>query len=988
MSSPFDDPDRHPPDPDDVDDVDDFLRELARVEDMAPPSRQPLAGQTLGRFRILSELGRGGMGIVYLAHDENLRRAVALKLLPPSLTRQDERYRRFLREARAAASVTHPNLATIYDVGEVEGNVFIAMERVEGRTLRKALAGARPTIEHTVDIATQILAGLTKAHQAGIVHRDLKPDNIMVTDEGVVKLLDFGLAKQRDRVPAEQASSPAANDLSAEGGTRADAGVEPGDPNEAARGGAPGLDDPPLETAQRDTAADQLIGTPGYMSPEQVRGGAIDPRSDIFSFGVIVYEMLAGNRPFVGQSPADLQSAILRDTPTPLRERRDDVPEALERLVERCLEKDPARRYPSSGALSIALAQLDLATVSRFTPPSSAPQRPAAAARDATSSTSSASAHSAFSPRTAALRRLSTQGGAVAKVFGAVLIALFAGSQFRNGGCAGGGDEARNELRGEDPSFVESAVSKAQLSAAAPTPSRPTPVTDLPLPTSRNPEAIAAYAAAMQGIRDGNWGYVGSHLERAVALDPGLAIAQLRLAIVEQDTALMRPRSYFARALAARASLSERDQLLLNAYEPVLYRDPPDYAEHVARLRAATERFPNDAELFGMLAWSVREPNQMLAAARRAVELDPQYADGWQGVGASLFQLGRTEEALSALDRCVALSPATADCSGQRGFLHGSEGRCAEMDADFRRAVAVSTSGVWQQGRAAALFALGVPPEAIVEVFRNKWAELKEDERSVLELLDRSNLDIAVGKFKDAEAQTLAARKLVEADPEAQTHAMLAAQLVEIYKETNRLKDAARVADDYLKRKDVWIRSAESERQPMSMYWAMLRAKAMSPATFVQQRDAWIAAHRSDVAQRGILSSYAAGVETADEAREALDLFPRVTPPPVLWEKDFTFTMLGKLYVLSGKAGEAVPYLQKTVKSCYALLSPLVHTRATFYLGQALEESGDRAGACSAYGNVLARWGNAKPPSVTANKARQRSRDLRCRTAAPPRRDG
>ena len=151
MSIEVDDPDRGGGADDrrgaDADEVDDFLREVAHVEDVPPPTRQPVVGQTLGRFRILSELGRGGMGIVYLAHDENLRREVALKLLPPSLTRQEERYRRFLREARTAASVSHNNLATIYDVGEVEGNAFIAMERIEGVTLRKLLAQGALSIE-------------------------------------------------------------------------------------------------------------------------------------------------------------------------------------------------------------------------------------------------------------------------------------------------------------------------------------------------------------------------------------------------------------------------------------------------------------------------------------------------------------------------------------------------------------------------------------------------------------------------------------------------------------------------------------------------------------------------------------------------------------------------------------------------------------------------------------------------------------------------
>jgi predicted Ser/Thr protein kinase len=376
--------DQNPAD-EEPDDEDDFLREVARVEDVAPPTRQPMPGQMLGRFRILSELGRGGMGIVYLAHDENLRRAVALKLLPPSLTRQDERYRRFLREARAAASVTHPNLATIYDVGEVEGNIFIAMERVEGRTLRKLVASGRPSIEEVLHLAGQILAGLAKAHQAGIVHRDLKPDNIMITDDGVVKLLDFGLAKQHDGVSGDVASRR---------------GSVVREKHDSAH-----------------TAADQRLGTPGYMSPEQLRGGPIDPRSDLFAFGVIVYEMLAGKRPFSGQTPADLQSAVLRDTPQPLRAVRGDVPESLERLVELCLEKDPARRPASSGALSIALGQVGLASPGRVVTPSST-------LRDAAASTSA-------SGMIEAMRRVRDRAGGAAKVVAAMVIVLLAGLLFR-----------------------------------------------------------------------------------------------------------------------------------------------------------------------------------------------------------------------------------------------------------------------------------------------------------------------------------------------------------------------------------------------------------------------------------------------------------------------------------------------------------------------------------------------------------------------------
>jgi eukaryotic-like serine/threonine-protein kinase len=976
MTSRIDDPELVHDDP--GDDADDFLREVAHVDEIAPPARQPSPGQTLGRFRILSELGRGGMGIVYLAHDENLRRAVALKLLSPSLSRRDERTRRFLREARSAASVTHPNLATIYDVGEVEGNIFIAMERVEGRTLRKVLTGGRLSIEQAIDIATQILAGLAKAHLAGIIHRDLKPDNIMLTDDGVVKLLDFGLAKRHD---------------GSSGGS--DAGVaaaSAGPATSAASAGSPGVAsaEPAPESAPRDTGENQLLGTPGYMSPEQVRNGSLDPRSDIFAFGVVFYEMLAGERPFRGQSHADLASAILRDTPRRLGELRPELPRELERLVERCLEKDPARRYPSSGALAIALAQLDLVGAARFATPSGS-----TSSREAVTSTSGASTP-LTGPRSL-LRRLGERTRVVAKVLATGLVVLLAGLYFsRRGDSEVAADlaeaqrdvaEANRDIAKGNRQVTEAA---RQLATAAALAARavPTPVTELPLPQSKSPEALVAYKAALQGIRDGNWGYVESHLERAIKLDPGLAIAHLRMAMVQHDSPLMRPRALFAQALAGRASLSERDQALLHAYEPILYRDPPDQKEHIARLRAATERFPGDAELFGILGWVETDPEQKVAASRRAVELDPQYADGWQGVGAGLVKLGKTDEALAALDRCVALSPATADCSAQRGFLHAGEGRCTEMDEDFRRAVSISTNGMWQDGRAFALFARGSAPEAIVEVFRSKWAQLSEEEKKAAERLDRANLDIAMGNFQAAERETLAARAIVASDAEANTHSRLALQLMEIYSETNRPKEAGRVAENYLKLEDAWIRSHRSDEDSISMYWAMFRAKSMSRGAFLEKRGSWVQAHASEAMHMGALSSYACGVETAEEAREALALFPNIKPPMAVSEKDYALAMLGKLYTLSGRASEAVPMLERMVKSCYALMAPILHTRAAYHLGLALEASGDREAACGAYAKVLERWGNATPPSVTAAKARERSRSLRCSAAAAARRAG
>ncbi len=895
----------HDEDRDDIDDA--FLREVARVDAVPPPLSvplpQPFVGQQIARFRILGELGRGGMGIVYLAHDDQLQRAVALKILVASLTRHEERGRRFLREARAAASVSHPNLATIYDVGEDGGRVFIAMERIEGQTLRRILASRRLTVDEAVGLTAQILAGLAKAHQAGVVHRDLKPDNVMVTDDGVVKLLDFGLAKQH---PEAAGKTPHA-----------------------------GGDSVP----RHDTAEHQLVGTPSYMSPEQARGQTVDARSDIFAVGVIMYEMLSGRRPFSAENDADLLTAILRDAPEPLARVAAQVPESVQRVVERCLEKDPDRRYQSCAAIASDLA-LTETRAGRSRLSLSSPLRGMEAP---------AGLMSGPAPR--------AWRGWLGVALGLAALAVVAAFVLR------------------------SRAHRAPVSATGP---RPTAVTDLPLPSSHSPEALAEYVAAIQGFRDGNWGYVHEHLDRAATLDPSLAAAHLRLAIVRRTRSPNEARASFARALLGRASLSERDQVLLGVYEPIMNRDPPNPAEWQARLRAATERYPGDAELFCLLSYALeQDPEEALRAARRSVELDPQYADGWQSVGESLADLGRTDEALVALDRCLTLSPATADCRGERGAVRSAQGRCAEMEDDFRHAVASSKSGVWHDGRAAALFALGRPPEAVLEVFRNKWAQLLHaDGRAVTEPRDRARLDIALGRFRNAETEVAQVNRLITSDSDFMLHAEQASRLVNIYTETNRLREASAVADDYLKRNEVWIGSGEFDGVPMTMLWAMLRGGRISKDTFASRRDQWIANQRSargSMKGAAPMAFYAHGLQTQDEAREALRLFSQVTPPAVISVRDPSMdTAFGRLYLLAGRPRDALPYLRRVVNDCSTLDTPIEHIRASWLLGQALETTGDTEGACAAYAQVLRRWGDASPPSLTASKARDRTRALRC----------
>ncbi len=296
-------------------------------------------GKTLSHYRLLEEIGRGGMGVVYKALDTTLDREVALKVLPLEATSDPDRLERFRREAKAVAALNHPGIVTIYSVEEAEGIHFLTMELVSGRTLHEVIPEGGLPLERIFQVAIPLAEALSAAHERGIVHRDLKPSNVVVTEEGRLKVLDFGLAKLL---------SPK------EGFTEASL--------------------PPTRTLA--TAEGKILGTVPYMSPEQVAGKAVDHRSDIFSLGIILYEMAIGKRPFSGESSAELASSILRDQPTSVSDIRSDLPGHLGWVIRRCLEKDPRRRYQSALDISNELGDLKSGLSSEspaFRGPGSAP---------------------------------------------------------------------------------------------------------------------------------------------------------------------------------------------------------------------------------------------------------------------------------------------------------------------------------------------------------------------------------------------------------------------------------------------------------------------------------------------------------------------------------------------------------------------------------------------------------------------------------------
>jgi len=254
-----------------------------------------MIGKTISHYKILEKLGEGGMGVVYKAQDTKLDRIVALKFLPERLVCDEEAKSRFVNEAKAASALNHPNITTIYEIDEVEDQCFISMECVKGRSIKEVIGERKLSEEEILKIATQIAEGLNAAHKKDIIHRDIKSDNIMLTEDGQVKIMDFGLAK--------------------------------------------------LKGVSKLTKAGTTLGTMQYMSPEQVQGQEVDQRSDIFSFGVVLYEMITGQLPFKGEYEAAVVYSIINETPEPITEHRTDIPEGLQRIVDKVLEKQRDLRY-------------------------------------------------------------------------------------------------------------------------------------------------------------------------------------------------------------------------------------------------------------------------------------------------------------------------------------------------------------------------------------------------------------------------------------------------------------------------------------------------------------------------------------------------------------------------------------------------------------------------------------------------------------------
>jgi serine/threonine-protein kinase len=916
-----------------------------------------MIGRHLGRYVVEGVLGEGGMGLVYRALDTVLGRRVALKVLLVDAAEIDaergERDPRLVREAQAAAALNHPNAVAIYDVGEADGVAFIALELVEGRTLRRYIGGREPALAQRVRWLVDVAAALAAAHHEGLVHRDIKPENVMIRVDGQVKVLDFGIARR----------------------------FQP--PRAAPSGSRP-------EVPATSTAAGTVVGTPQYMAPEQMFDEPLDGRADQFAWGVVAYELLTGRLPWSGTSWV----AIMKQLATPhdpIRAVNPGVPAIVAEVVERALAR---RREDRFDAMAEIVARLEpFADTARAAMGSAhalvsedAPtvEAPAALAPSAASTTLSArpldaasvppaSRESAEPPgigdqvtRSADVAPARRRRGLSLALPLLVLLAAIGGVVHR----------ARKPAIAEDSARAIAAPIATALTA-------------LPLPAGV-PEAVAAYRSGLVALRRGE---DLDDFERAVELDPSIGAAWLQLVVDASETSIddvARERYHRAEKLAP--TMTERDQALLAAIAPVVIEQPSNWAESSRRFRAAVERFPGDAQLWYELGWTTTNAAGLeasLPATCRAIELDPAYGSAFEAYAQSLAYLGRTDEAHRSLDQCTVASPESLSCRRTLHFLLVQEGKCVEDEALARQMIAASSSSaLGYSALAGALASRGRATATVREALKQRWAATSPASRERVILHDTIAVSVLAGDFKGAEASARELAERVEPSRRESEHGRAARWLAEILVETGRLPEAGRVAARYLDRRDAWEPEPRAEDFAMAadatptLLRIARNGGALSPTSFTERRAEWVRAWESkasvDMKNYTWMHGFAATVTTADDAREALAALPKYLPIPPFRPMTLVDTAVGTTFLLGDRGDDALTWLEGATRSCHALDFPFEHTRAHYALGLAREAKRDAKGACAAYQVVVDRWGKTRPPSVTADRASARMKGLAC----------
>jgi serine/threonine-protein kinase len=505
-------------------------------------------------------------------------------------------------------------------------------------------------------------------------------------------------------------------------------------------------------------------------------------------------------------------------------------------------------------------------------------------------------------------------------------------------------------------------------------------------PASRSADALAAYDQGLQAFRGATFEAARQAFTRATSLDPTLGSAHLRVALLSSLVANETDaRQAFRRAIEFRASLPTRDRVLVDAFEPYLQREPSDVKASERRLAAAVDKHPEDAELrlyLGTVQFDAGDVKDAATTFEAAIALDPEFAEAWSYVGATQAFLGELDRALGSFDRCLAISLGATDCLWYRVLIHDYEGECAKVEADARTWIAKSPDdGYAYHTLARGLFALGRDEGAVRAALEQSWARTDASARDRARLGDELRLALIAGDFAGALALVAPYEKALAAEPSAAPHARIAAIVVSLNEETGHANEAARVAASYLDRKEAWVAPTRIDDIAIStdftpeMLAAEVAGGKLTPAVLATRRAEWLRAWeaKTSPAYRSLLwvYGYATTARTIDDAKTALEALPRYEPLPAFTAASIAPDVaIGRVFLLGGRLDDATASLSRASHSCLTLDEPIDHVRASLLLGRAREKSGDRAGACAAYGDVTLRWGAAKPRSISGDEAK------------------
>ena len=962
-----------------------------------------MIGKTISHYKILEKLGEGGMGVVYKAQDTKLDRIVALKFLPKHLLRDEEAKTRFVHEAKAASALDHQNIATIYEIDEAEGECFISMAYIEGKSIKELIKEKELSIEEILKIGIQIAEGLNTAHMKDIIHRDIKSDNIMLTDEGVVKIMDFGLAK--------------------------------------------------LKGVTKLTKTGATLGTIQYMSPGQAQGMEVDQRSDIFSFGVVLYEMITGQLPFKGEHEAAIIYSIVNETPEPLARYKANISEGLQRIVDKALQKDLSIRYQGAAEVIADLKGLQKETTTAvatkpkkklppFIIPASivfvlvllflilkpfefevVPEKRAIAEenslaimyfenmvdREDTERLGEIVTNLLITDLSESeyMRVLSSQRlYDILKLLGregekkinrgvATQVATKAGAKWMLLGnilqleprtvittqlvnVESGQVEASQRITGEMKEEIFSLVDKLtveiknDLSLPAVAQQEPDPsVADV---TTHSPEAYRYYLEGLDYFYKAYYTDAEKSFRKALEFDSTFAMAYFRLAIVKWGP---ERRRLMAKAVEYSDKVSQKEKYYIRSWDAIV---SADYDRSMKELQKIVGRFPDEKEACYWIARCHLARQQFVEAIRyysKTIEIDPLYKMAYGGLAYVYERIGDFEKSIWAINKYISLAPDEANPYNVQGDLYAYNGKIDQAIESYKKALQIKPDfhkSWWNLGhmylfkreyaKAESCYQKlsSSPEKSTRSAVRTSLAYIPLYQGRFEEALEVLEHGIAADRMEQCEGEHTAFKYLLKAS---------------LYAEKKNLNLA-------IKEAEIWPQMFRKVYPHHAVVWRDVYVCILAEGGEIAEAEKVTRVLKSDIEEQdpSVMFGYwrvVGAIELAKGNAGAAITYLEKATKEALFQVFWVRFLLAKAYMESGELGEAVAELEKAL-SRYddaRVIVPIWAVKAYYLLGLAYEKSGWNKKAIEQYEEFLEIWKDADPGIPEVEDAKERLEKLR-----------